>query len=115
MNSKLSVAGIAGLLLSVHDYKIEPKSRFTPGKMKLDGKEKDVKVTGVGHAKFPAYTYWRDDAGALKYVQGDFRDKELSTVAASMTAPAEVKSTPAAPATTEAKPLPAPQQHGKRR
>lgn len=75
----LSKVFVGQVALVVHPYKLEPKSRFTPGVMSLDGKPVNVKVTGVGHAKFPAYTYWLDSAGKLFYVQGNFIGASLTS------------------------------------
>lgn len=77
MLNKVFVNGVA---LVVHPYKLDPKSRFTPGVMHLDGKPVNVKVTGVGHAKFPPYTYWYVGA-QLFYVQGNFIGASLSSSA----------------------------------
>ena len=62
-----------------HSYKHSPKARFDAGKMTVDGKEQNVKVTCAKHAKFPPYTYIEMD-GQLYYASGDLRGATLTTV-----------------------------------
>lgn len=73
-----------GTVVAAHEYKLEPKTKFTPGTIKLDGKDVNVKVTGVGHKKFPAYTYATID-GQLYYAKGDYRGAELTLKGAAPT------------------------------
>lgn len=96
--------------IKAYAYKIEPKSRFDAGNVKLNGQDTPVKVTTANHTKFPPYTYFRLD-GALYYAKGDLRGHDLQIV----------KEQPAAeekkeePMKTDAKPLAQPQaKHGKK-
>lgn len=102
-----------GAEVSAHEYKLEPKSKFTAGTMKLDGAELPIKVTGVGHKKFPAYTYATID-GQLYYAKGDYRNQELKKAAAPTEAPKAEEKQPEPPK-PDAKPLTQPQgKHGRK-
>lgn len=79
-----------------HAYKLDPKSRFDAGTVKVDGKEQSVKVTTAKHAKFPPYTYIRQD-GQLFYAKGDLRGAALETIKEEKAATPSPAPTPPAP------------------
>lgn len=68
-----------GATLKTYAYTAFPKTRFEAGTIKLDEKDVPVRVTCVGHAKFPTYTYWMDGE-QVTYAKGDLRTMEFATV-----------------------------------